>query len=94
MAPNAGANWSLGIQGATGDRLARLTEKAHNFIQSIFIPVLIYGYAMRISQEEAIFLKKEISVVLPDALIYLFGASVDDGKKGGDIDIMILSRQN
>ena len=46
---------------------------------------------MRISQEEANFLKKEISVVLPDALIYLFGSSVDDGKKGGDIDIMILS---
>lgn len=39
MAPNAGANWTLDIQGATGDRLARLTEKAHNFIQSTFIPV-------------------------------------------------------
>ena len=46
---------------------------------------------MRISQEEAIFLKKEISAILPDALIYLFGSRVDDGKKGGDIDIMILS---
>ena len=46
---------------------------------------------MRISQEEANFLKKEISAILPDALIYLFGSRVDDDKKGGDIDIMILS---
>jgi len=46
---------------------------------------------MRISPEEANFLKKEISDLLPDALIYLFGSRVDDGKKGGDIDIMVLS---
>ncbi len=46
---------------------------------------------MRISQEEANFLKKEISVILPDASIYLFGSRLDDGKKGGDIDIMVLS---
>jgi len=46
---------------------------------------------MRISPEEANFLKKEISALLPDALIYLFGSRVDDGKKGGDIDIMVLS---
>ena len=46
---------------------------------------------MRISPEEANFLKKEVSAILPDALIYLFGSRVDDGKKGGDIDIMVLS---
>lgn len=46
---------------------------------------------MRISPEEANFLKKEISAILPDALIYLFGSRADDGKKGGDIDIMVLS---
>jgi predicted nucleotidyltransferase len=46
---------------------------------------------MRISQEEANFLKKEISDILPDASIYLFGSRLDDGKKGGDIDIMVLS---
>lgn len=39
MAPSAGTNWSLDIVGTTGHRLARLTEKAHNFIQSTFIPV-------------------------------------------------------
>jgi hypothetical protein len=36
---------------------------------------------MRISTEEAIFLKKEISSFLPGASIYLFGSRVDDGKK-------------
>ena len=46
---------------------------------------------MRFSQEEADFLKKEITAILPEAFIYLFGSRVDDCKKGGDIDIMILS---
>jgi predicted nucleotidyltransferase len=46
---------------------------------------------MRISSEEANFLKKEISALAPDALVYLFGSRVDDGQKGGDIDIMVLS---
>jgi predicted nucleotidyltransferase len=46
---------------------------------------------MRITSEEINFLKREILAILPDALIYLFGSRVDDGKRGGDIDIMILS---
>ncbi len=48
---------------------------------------------MRISSEQIDFLKKEIRAVLPDAVIYLFGSRMDDQKKGGDIDIMILSDQ-
>lgn len=46
---------------------------------------------MRISLEQINFLKKEIMAVLPDAVVYLFGSRTDDNKKGGDIDIMILS---
>lgn len=46
---------------------------------------------MRISTEHIDFLKKEILAVLPDAAVYLFGSRADDNKKGGDIDIMILS---
>ncbi|MBI5892614.1 MAG: nucleotidyltransferase domain-containing protein [Deltaproteobacteria bacterium] len=46
---------------------------------------------MRISTEQKNLLKKEILALLPDALIYLFGSRVDDSKKGGDIDIMVLS---
>lgn len=46
---------------------------------------------MRISLEQIDYLKKEIKAVLPDAVVYLFGSRTDDNKKGGDIDIMVLS---
>lgn len=46
---------------------------------------------MRISSEQTDFLKKEILALVPDAVVYLFGSRVDDRKKGGDVDIMILS---
>lgn len=48
---------------------------------------------MRISREQIDFLKKEIISALPDAVVYLFGSRTDDSKKGGDIDIMILSNR-
>ena len=63
-------------------------DAKHNTLEPSY-----YGYVMRISPEETTFLKKEISAILPDALIYFFGSRVNDGKKGGDIDIMILSRR-
>lgn len=46
---------------------------------------------LRISQEELNFLANEIKSILPDSKLYLFGSRVDDNKKGGDIDILILS---
>lgn len=46
---------------------------------------------MRISDEQRDFLKKEIVAVAPDAEVYLFGSRADDKKKGGDVDIMVLS---
>lgn len=48
---------------------------------------------MRIPKEQLEFLKKEIKATIPDAVIYLFGSRVDDTKKGGDIDIMILTNK-
>ncbi|TAN45212.1 MAG: nucleotidyltransferase domain-containing protein [Nitrospirae bacterium] len=48
---------------------------------------------MRISEEKISFIKQEITTLLPDASIYLFGSRVDDSKRGGDIDIMILSNR-
>lgn len=46
---------------------------------------------MRISKEQTELLKKSILTLLPNAVIYLFGSRVDDNKKGGDVDIMVLS---
>lgn len=46
---------------------------------------------MRISKEQIELLKKNILTLLPNAAIYLFGSRADNTKKGGDVDIMVLS---
>ena len=46
---------------------------------------------MRISTEQIELLKENILALLPNAAIYLFGSRADDNKKGGDVDIMVLS---
>lgn len=46
---------------------------------------------MRLAVGQAQFLKTEIQKYLPDAQVYLFGSRVDDSKKGGDIDVLILA---
>lgn len=46
---------------------------------------------MRISEEKINFIKKEIRKLSPLSKIYLFGSRVDDNKKGGDLDILVLS---
>jgi predicted nucleotidyltransferase len=46
---------------------------------------------MRISQEMVNFFKNEVSSIDSNAKVYLFGSRTDDNKKGGDIDILILS---
>lgn len=48
-------------------------------------------FYMRVPQNQLLFLKTQIHEYLPDAKIYLFGSRVDDSKRGGDIDILILS---
>lgn len=48
---------------------------------------------MRISTEEATLLKKHILALSPNAAIYLFGSRADDDKRGGDVDIMVLSER-
>lgn len=45
---------------------------------------------MRLSLEKIDLLKSTILSILPSATIYLFGSRVDDTKRGGDIDILIL----
>lgn len=48
---------------------------------------------MRISNEIVNFFKEEIKKIDASASVYLFGSRTDDTKKGGDIDILILSQQ-
>ncbi|HIE02824.1 MAG: nucleotidyltransferase domain-containing protein [Candidatus Parabeggiatoa sp.] len=48
---------------------------------------------MRLSQKEVQSIKQTIHIFDPKALIYLFGSRVDDTKKGGDIDLLVLSKK-
>lgn len=48
---------------------------------------------MRAKQKQLDFLKREIEKVVPGSKIYLFGSRVDDNQKGGDLDILILSKE-
>jgi predicted nucleotidyltransferase len=47
---------------------------------------------MRITPFERSALTNTVKKAAPDAKIWLFGSRVDDRKKGGDIDIAILSK--
>jgi len=46
---------------------------------------------MRLKEQEIVLIKKTISEIFNDVSIYLFGSRLDDNKKGGDIDLFIIS---
>jgi predicted nucleotidyltransferase len=46
---------------------------------------------MRLKKDEINVLKESLKRIAKDAKLYLFGSRVDDTKKGGDIDILIVS---
>ncbi len=48
---------------------------------------------MRIKKEIAEFITHYVKENFPDARVYLFGSRADDNKKGGDIDVLILSNE-
>jgi predicted nucleotidyltransferase len=48
---------------------------------------------MRLSIEKIDNLKQSIIAILPHSKVYLFGSRVDNSKKGGDIDILILGER-
>lgn len=48
---------------------------------------------MRLSNLEINAIKQVVGNIDKDANIYLFGSRADDDKKGGDIDLLILSHR-
>ena len=48
---------------------------------------------MRLSDDKAHFIKNELKSLRSDAMVYLFGSRVDADKKGGDIDILVISNE-
>lgn len=46
---------------------------------------------MRLTDEERAIIREAVLQCDPNAKIFLFGSRVDDNKKGGDIDLLILS---
>lgn len=46
---------------------------------------------MRLTEAEVAAIKQSVRVFDPEAKIFLFGSRVDDSKRGGDIDLFVLS---
>lgn len=46
---------------------------------------------MRLTESEKMAIKSVVSEYDPQARVYLFGSRVDDTKRGGDIDLLIMS---
>jgi predicted nucleotidyltransferase len=47
---------------------------------------------MRLPPQYAEFFKAETAAIRPDAGVYLFGSRTDKARRGGDVDILVLSR--
>jgi predicted nucleotidyltransferase len=47
---------------------------------------------MRLPDTEKDAIVRAVQAVDPEAKVYLFGSRTDDTKRGGDIDVLILSR--
>lgn len=48
---------------------------------------------MRLTQQEIEVLKNKLKQLCKDSKLYLFGSRVDDNKRGGDIDLLIISKE-
>jgi predicted nucleotidyltransferase len=48
---------------------------------------------MRLSKDEVRILKNTLYTLNSDAKLYLFGSRLYDDKKGGDIDLLIVSKK-
>ena len=48
---------------------------------------------MRLEIQDRSVISDAIHRADPDAIVYLFGSRVDDAAKGGDIDLLVLSKK-
>ena len=48
---------------------------------------------MRLSEKQIKVLKDKLNSISSSAKLYLFGSRVDDMKKGGDIDLLVVSKE-
>lgn len=48
---------------------------------------------MRITNEEHLVISNTIHQADAEAMIYLFGSRADDSAKGGDLDLLVLSKK-
>lgn len=48
---------------------------------------------MRLSKDEIEVLKASLKKLSTEARLYLFGSRADDSKRGGDIDLLVLSEK-
>ena len=46
---------------------------------------------MRLPSQYADFFKAEVAALRPATAVYLFGSRTDDARRGGDVDILVLS---
>ena len=46
---------------------------------------------MRLKEKEILIIKETVVDIFGEAQVYLFGSRVDERKKGGDIDLFIVS---
>ena len=49
---------------------------------------------MRLTSSQRDAIKESVRLHLPDARIYLYGSRTDDTKRGGDIDLLVLTNQS
>lgn len=48
---------------------------------------------MRLTTNEIHLLKEKLASLSKEAKLYLFGSRVDDAKRGGDIDLLVVSTE-